>query len=405
MTSLDPPVYDRESLPKIQPLCPYVGQCGGCSLQDLAYEHQVALKLGRLRHVVAAMEPLLSVEVVPAPDPWRYRNKAELSFSSSQSAAETRLTLGYHAARSFTKIVDLDDCLLLPEPLMRVARTVRELAERTGLPPYYQRRHEGVLRHLALRASRLTGQVAVCLVTTRCERAIIERLADELASRHPELAGVYWGINEKLADVANPDEVHLIRGEPLLADRVGRFTVSLHPLNFLQPNLAQAERLYDHVQALAGAAPVRVAWDVYCGIGLIAFHIAATAETVYGVDIDPANLELARRNAVANGVANVDFRLGPAEDAFADKRFWLTQARPDLIVVDPPRSGLHGRVIGTLLSARPKRIIYVSCNMHALARDVRELGSGFPRYRLRDVKAFDLFPQTEHLEVVALLER
>jgi len=227
MTSLDPPVYDRESLPKIQPLCPYVGQCGGCSLQDLAYEHQVALKLGRLRHVVAAMEPLLSVEVVPAPDPWRYRNKAELSFSSSQSAAETRLTLGYHAARSFTKIVDLDDCLLLPEPLMRVARTVRELAERTGLPPYYQRRHEGVLRHLALRASRLTGQVAVCLVTTRCERAIIERLADELASRHPELAGVYWGINEKLADVANPDEVHLIRGEPLLADRVTAVEASL----------------------------------------------------------------------------------------------------------------------------------------------------------------------------------
>ena len=156
---------------------------------------------------------------------------------------------------------------------------------------------------------------------------------------------------------------------------------------------------------MLSSAPSQNAWDVYCGIGVVAFYLSSRFQTVYGIDIDAGNLEMGRLNAATNGIANVQFYTGKAEDVLSDKRFWLLEAKPEVVVVDPPRAGLHAKVIATLLAARPKQIAYISCNAQALVHDLKELCNGFPRYRLRQAQAFDMFPHTAHVEVLALLER
>ena len=392
---------DKQAFERIPAPCPVFGTCGGCSLQDLRYSDQLALKQQRLLRALGALDPSLTVEVQGLEEPWRYRNKAEFTFGQGGD----RGVLGYHAARSFWKIVDLDDCLLMPESVGPVLRDMRAIAHASGVSAYNPKTHQGCFRYLIVRISHDTGKLLLCLVTTQAERSAIEAMADRLLARHPAIAGFYWGVNLKLADIATPDELVLLRGAPYLEDRLGPFTITFHPLNFVQPTPAMAERLYAALAELANDAPSGAAWDLYCGIGFVSFYLASKYRTVYGIDSDPGNLELARLNAAANGLGNVQFHVGLAEDLLANKRFWLTEARPELIVVDPPRCGLHPRVIGALLAARPKQVLYVSCNAQALVRDLQELVRGFPRYRICRVIGFDLFPHTPHLEVLTLLER
>ncbi len=337
------------------------------------------------------------MELIPLPDPWRYRNKTELTFGGGG--------LGYHAARSFWRIVDLEDCLLLPEAVSRLSRDVRALTQRTGQTSYNPRTHQGFFRHLVIRHSRATGKLLVCLMTTQGDRPLVETMAEELMRRHPSVSSVYWGINTRVADVAIPDELFLIRGNPYLEDRMGPFTIHLHPLAFLQPTTEQAEKMYERVSGWVSTSLQVSAWDVYCGMGLFAFYLSSKFRTVYAIDAEERNLEMARLNARMNGITNVQFHLGKAEEVLLNKRFWLGEAQPEVVVVDPPRSGLHPRVMAALLAARPRQLICVSCNAQTLVRDLQWLMSGFPRYRLCEIVAFDLFPHTHHVEVLALLER
>ncbi|MBI2884953.1 MAG: 23S rRNA (uracil(1939)-C(5))-methyltransferase RlmD [Candidatus Omnitrophica bacterium] len=393
--------HDKALFPRIDAPCPLVGACGGCTLQDLSYPDQLALKQQRLARVFSPFELPAAIPVHALEPPWRYRHRAELSFGAEQGS----VTLGFHAARSFWKIVDLDDCLLLPEAVARVIRDVRALIRETGLSPYFPRRHEGIFRFLLVRSSHADGTIMLCLVTTPWDRAAVDALAGTLMAAHPNLVSVYWGVTSKLADVSAPEELILVRGRAYLEDRLGPFELQVHPLTFLQPTPALAQRLYARMAEWAEGAPSGNAWDFYCGIGVVGFHLAGKYRHVYGVDSEPRNIELGRLNAQRNRLDNVTFHQGRAEDVVADKRFWLLEAKPHLVVVDPPRTGLHERVISTLLGARPAQIIYISCNAEALARDLQRLGSGFPRYRLRRVEAFDLFPHTAHVEVLALLDR
>ena len=392
---------DRTGLQLITPPCPVYRACGGCQLQDVRYDDQLQLKQRWLTRLLTPFDPPQPIPIAAAPDPWRYRNRAELSFGSEGGA----LTLGYHAAGSFSRIVDIDDCLLLPELVAHVSRSLRELAAATGLPAYYQGRHDGFFRHAVIRINRAMDQLLVMLVTAPGDPAVVERLLQELRQRHPQIASAWWGMSEKLADIAVPDQLRLLAGAPTIADRIGPFQLQIHPRVFLQPSPAQAERLYDGLLELTEGVSGSTAWDLYCGMGLISLYLSRRYRRVYGIDIDADNLALARQNAQANGVTNAEFREGPAEDVLADKRFWLLEAKPDLIVVDPPRSGLHERVITSLLSARPKHIAYISCNPQSLARDLAVLCRHFPRYRLAAARAYDLFPKTRHLEALILLER
>ncbi len=397
---------EKADYPRIPAPCPAFGECGGCALQDLAYDHQLALKRRRLEQALAPLGVVPPFELVGLDEPWRYRNKAELTFGQEDG----RVTLGYHAARSFWRVVDLEDCLLLPQPLWPMVREVRALAQQTGLPAYQPRTHQGVFRHLIVRYSHATGQAMVCLVTAPgldrdATRRIMGELAQTLRQRHPQLASVYWGLTTRLADVAQPDELVLLEGDAYLEDRVGPFRLRLHPLSFLQPASVQADRLYRALCDALGGCAEQVAWDLYCGVGLISFYLSACVRQVYAIDSEPHHLELAHVNAALNGLSNIEFRTGKVEVLLKDRRFWLQEARPDLLVVDPPRAGLHPDAVSSLLAARPATLAYLSCNVHSLVRDLQQLSTGFPRYRLTHLQAFDMFPQTNHAEVLAILRR
>lgn len=392
---------EKSSFAKIEPRCPYFGTCGGCALQDLAYADQLALKQRRLQRLLAPLGSMPNVSVMGLEEPWRYRNKAELTFGDTGG----QLTLGYHVAGSFWRVVDVDDCLLLPEFVMRVLRDLRQLAADTGLPPYYIKTHQGFFRYVLVRTSHVTGRLLLCIMTTTGGRDVIESIACKLAGRYPLITSIYWGITNRIADVAIPEEITLLCGTPDFEDQLGPFTLHLHPLSFLQPTSMQADRMYRAlITALRGTTP-NIAWDLYCGVGLISFYLSAHVRHVYGIDIEPHHLELARRNAALNGLTNVEFRVGRVETVLLDRRFWLQEAKPDLVVVDPPRVGLHASTIASLLAGRPKHIAYFSCNTSSLVRDLRIILNSFPRYRIVTIQAFDMFPHTNHLETFVLLER
>ena len=392
MATLILPVTAKTAAP-----CPAFGDCGGCALQDVAYDAQLQMKRAGLQAALQGFGVTVP-PIIPAEEPWRYRGKAELTFSEQ----EGRLLLGFHAARSFARIVDLPDCLLLPETANRVVVSLRELAAATGLPAYHPRTRQGVWRHAVVRESRATGQVVVVLVTTTTLRAPLAALAEALSRRHPEVAGVCWGIGDAAADAVLPERLDTLAGVPELEERVGAFRLRVPPLGFVQASIEQAERIYAAVAE--GAAGAAAAWDLYCGLGAVSLYLSGVVQRVYGVEVSEEQVARAREHAHAHGIANAEFHLGPAEDVLADRRFWMA-TRPDVVVVDPPRVGLHPRALAGVLAARPRRLAYVSCNPAALARDAQLLANGYPAYRLASVAGYDMFPQTRHLEALAWFER
>ena len=393
----------KSAYQKVDAPCPYFGTCGGCTLQDLTYADQLRLKREQIQRAFAPLSVAqpLDIELVGLEDPWRYRNKAELTFSEFKG----RLELGYHARGSFWRVVDLEDCLLLPQSVAGVLRDTRALAAGTGLPAYHPKTHQGFFRYLLIRSSHATGKILACLITTSGSREVMERLAEELAARHPAISSVYWGVSNRLADVALPEALTLLWGVPQLEDQIGPFRLTLHPLSFLQPASLQADRVYTLLAREIGEVPDGVAWDLYCGVGLISFYLSRHVRKIYAIDVEPHHLELAALNASRNGLSNIECRLGRVEALLMDRRFWLQEAKPSVVVVDPPRAGLHQQAINSLLAARPARIAYLSCNVQSLVRDLQALQSGFPRYRLSMAKAFDMFPQTNHVEILVILDR
>lgn len=405
MKRTDPLAEEKAPFARIEPACPYVGRCGGCSLQDLAYADQVKLKRRRLLHLLDALDPSVTVDLAPSEPEWRYRNKAELTFSSEWLDGAPRVTLGYHRLRSFWRIVDLDDCLLMPEPMAEVLRQARTVAQRMGLVSYDSRSHQGWARRLVVRASQATGQVLAVFITAPGQREVAEQFVQGLREACPFVTTIYWGESSRVADIIWLEEITLLHGPPYLEEQIGPFRLQVHPLNFLQPNAAQAARIYATLQSWVGGAPRGIAWDLYCGIGLVGFSLANSFRAIHGIDLEASHTAMAPLNAARNGIANFTFHEGKAEDVLANKRFWLQEAKPDVVVVDPPRAGLHGRVIGALLDARPAQIAYLSCNATTLVRDLKPLMSHFPSYRLSRVQGFDMFPHTPHLEALVLLER
>ena len=392
---------EKHDFPRVTAACPYFGRCGGCSLQDLTYHDQLALKQRRLHQALAAFDPALRPSIRPLDDPWRYRNKAELTFSQ----LDGELVLGYHAARSFWRVLDVEDCLLLPEPMVAVIRDARRLARESGAPAYNPRTHQGFFRHLTIRQSRATGQLLLCVTTTPGPGETLQRMTEALMSRHPRLVSVWWGQRASVADLAVPETLTLLRGAACLVDRMGRFRIDVGALTFLQPTPAQAEPLYDYLLDALPVARQGTAWDLYCGMGLVALYLAQRFERVYGIDAAEQNIELATRNAASNGVANVTFRLGTVEALLEDRRFWLQEAKPECVVVDPPRAGLHPRAVAGVLAARPRSLAYLSCSVPSLVRDLQALLGAYPRYRIERVEAFDMFPHTAHVEVCVVLAR
>jgi 23S rRNA (uracil1939-C5)-methyltransferase len=367
----------------------------GAPWQVLPYERQLEVKAEHVREALARIGHLDGFElepIVPAVEEWRYRNKVEFSFGTGPDG---ELVCGFHAPGRWDQILPLDDCLLVSERVNAIRQQVLEYAVGHQLTSWDRREQRGFLRNLVIREGRRTGELQVRLVTSP-GRLDTDALVDAVPCD-----GLFWTQQEQLGETATGGDTVLLSGTPQLREQLGGLEFLISPEAFFQTNTEMAERLYSVAAEFAQLRGHERVFDLYCGIGTIALTLAARAREVVGVEIVEPAVADAIENARINDVTNARFFAGDIRLAMRDL---VEQAgRPDVAVVDPPRAGLSQKVVRRILESRPSRIVYVSCNQTTLAPNAAQMVEA--GYRLVKVRPVDMFPQTPHIESVALLER
>ena len=394
---------DTPSPLRTEPPCPYFGRCGGCRLQHMTYEAQLEFKARQVAECLARLgglspaETALLAPIIPAPEIYGYRNKMEFTFGE----ADGQPVVGLHEAERYDVILDIERCLLQSESMNRVLTEVRAFVREHGVAVYRQESEDGLLRFLMLREGRATGEAMVNLVTASPDVPLARALADRLRDRCPQVTSVVLNVNPKKAAVAVGVEEHPIAGNEVIRERLAGVEFSISANSFFQTNTRQAERLFGIVADFAGLTGREVVFDLYSGTGAISLLLAPRARVVYGIELVPAAIEDATRNARANGISNCTFLPGEVRHVLPEL---LRQGiRAEVVVADPPRAGFHPGALRAVLALAPRRVVYVSCNPATLARDLATLTAG--GYRVGAVQPLDMFPHTPHIEVVARLDR
>ena len=392
-----------------KPICPHFGSCGGCIFQSLPYEEQLRLKESQLRELLdaAVQEPYAFEGVKESPRRLAYRNKMEFSFGDAFK--DGPLALGMHKRGGFYDIVTTDCCQIVDEDYRRILACTLEYFQEQGLPFYHRLRHTGYLRHLLVRKGARTGEILVDLVTTtqlaegqeageaserEMETAWAERLrALELDGR---IVGILHTYNDSLADVVQNDRTEILWGRDYFYEELLGLRFKISPFSFFQTNSLGAEGLYSTAREYIGETKDRVIFDLYSGTGTIAQILAPVAAKVVGVEIVEEAVEAARVNAQLNGLSNCSFIAGDVLKVVDE-----LQEKPDLIVLDPPRDGIHPKALQKIIDFGVERIVYISCKPTSLARDLEVLQAG--GYRVEKACCSDEFPGTGHIETVCLL--
>jgi 23S rRNA (uracil1939-C5)-methyltransferase len=393
---------------RIAPVCEHTEDCGGCEWQTLSYEAQLEFKqqqvvesLQRLGHLDGyELDPICGMD-----DPWRYRNKMEFSFGEAEDG---ELQLGLHRRGSWRDIVETTDCRLASVRINRARQAVADAARALGLRPYGRDHHHGLLRHLVIREGLFSGDLLLNLFVSARFPEEAELVACVAAACDCTSFGVT--VNETPADAAVGDGPHMLLGPPHIHERLAGVDLQVPAAAFLQTNSAMCETLYAKALSFAAADPARPAVDLYCGIGSLSLPLARGARHVQAVEIQEEAIVAARENAALNGVLNVDFYARdvrpllkfpphPTLDAERDDAV----QRPAVVMVDPPRAGLARKALQRAAALGAERFVYVSCNPTTLAGNGAELAT--LGYTLRRVAPVDMFPQTHHIETVALFTR
>ncbi len=392
----------------VEPRCAHFGSCGGCSFQSLAYAAQLEGLHGLVERAFRAQGFGAELEITPvegARELYGYRNRMEFTFSNRRwiardepPGAEAGFALGLHAPGLHSKVIDVAACPIQPAAVDRILATLRSAARARGLEPWDQRTHTGLLRHALLRSSRASGEILVDLVTSRDAPGEVEPYAQAVLALHPEITTFVQNVNTRHGQTAQGERERVLHGPGFIVERLLGLSFAVSANSFFQTNSAQAERLFGLVRELAGTRGDERVFDLYCGTGTIALVLAAQAREVVGFELAPSAVADARANAARNSIGNARFVEGDVLAALGRE-----PGEPDVCVVDPPRAGLHPRLLPVLGALAPRRIVYVSCNPVSGARDARAL-AGFG-YRVRQVRPIDLFPHTPHVESVFALER
>ena len=381
--------------------CSHFGTCGGCKWQNLEYPRQVEYKT---RQVVETLQHLGGFEsptvlpALPAPEPFFYRNKMEYSFSTD-FRGET--ILGLHVAGSYDNVFDLQACFLQSEISNQIVHKVKAFCRSEKLPVYDLKTHGGLLRFLVVKEAKNTGEMMVNIVTHQGEAGRLKILAEELGREFPRIKSVVRNINSRKAQIAVGEKEELLAGRDYIQETLGGFSFRISANSFFQSNSAQAEALCRLATEFAGLDKNQTVLDLYSGTGTISFFLAQKAKEIVGVESNPAAVEDARKNAELNQIANCRFVCSDACDFISE--IMSGGERFNVVVADPPRSGLHPGVMKNLLRLLPPRMVYVSCNPSTLARDLKILCE--QKYKFEKVQPVDMVPHTYHIESVTLLVR
>ncbi len=399
---------------RVEPRCDYFQSCGGCTLQHVSYSQQLEDKHQLVREVMTREAHLPDLEIPPpleAPAPYGYRNKMEFSFSpyrwltpteiKSEQIFDTSFALGLHPPKIFSKIVDIHQCHLQGEKSTAIVNGIRDLAKQLKWRPWDWRTREGFLRHLVIRQSTHFRDYMVNLITSIPDQERLSQLETYLKNHHPYVTTLVNTINSSPAQTAFGERTEIVFGSGILRDRIGEINFEIAPSAFFQTNTLQAEQLVNVVQNLAGPTKKDHVYDLYCGTGTMALSLAPQTAQVTGIELIEDAVLNARNNASLNDIHNCKFICGDMLRLLKPKSI-QQYGPPDIIVLDPPRAGMHPKVAEQVSKLNARRIVYVSCNVHSQARDLVILSKSYQAVVAQPV---DLFPQTHHIENVVLLEK
>lgn len=397
---------------RVLPPCPVARSCGGCQLQAMDYEEQARFKENKVFNNLLRIggidckelfEPMIKMD-----NPWHYRNKAQFPVGKNK---EGKIITGFYAGRTHT-IIECEDCLIGVPENARILNCIRTYMEEYGILPYDEETNTGMVRHILIRKGFQTGQIMVCLVINgpteqmRGSEVLVKRLTalfDKTGPENtPQLITVACSINQEKTNVIMGKELVNLYGPGVIIDWIGPVQYRISPLSFYQVNPVQTQRLYETALEYAELTGTETVWDLYCGIGTITLFLARKAKKVYGVEIIPQAIEDACANAKLNGIENVEFFTGKAEEVLPEQ-FESNPVPVNVIVVDPPRKGCDARCLETIIAMEPKRIVYISCDSATLARDLKVLGEH--GYEVARGRMVDMFPWSVHIECVVGMQR
>ncbi|MDR7855489.1 23S rRNA (uracil(1939)-C(5))-methyltransferase RlmD [Tissierella sp.] len=381
--------------------CPHFGICGGCTYQTLSYENELILKEKQVRDLFEQEEleiNFLGIEKSPIVE--GYRNKMEYTFGDEEK--DGPLALGLHRKGRFYEIANVEECNIVDKDFTTILATVLNYFKELKTSFYNKRSHTGFLRHLVVRKAISTGEILVNLVTSSQEELnkenFLTNIRDGSLCLQGKIVGVLHTTNDSLSDVVKADKLDLLYGRDYIVEEMLGLRFNISPFSFFQTNTLGAEKLYTMVRDFAGDIDDKLVFDLYSGTGTIAQIMAPVAKKVIGIEIVGEAVDKAHENAKLNNLDNVEFIAGDVLKAVDD-----LNEKPDLIVIDPPRDGIHPKAINKIIDFNPETFVYVSCNPVTLVRDLKvfiERG-----YKIEKVKCMDQFPRTPHVETVTLLTR
>ena len=403
----------RESPHAVDSLCRHFPVCGGCSTQNLNYKEQVNQKKKQVEDLYirqAGIDDFTVNKVIAADKQYNYRNKMEFSFSNrrwiiegEKEVSESNFALGLHIPRRYDKIIDINECHIQEKLCNNILNLVRTEALNNNLKPYDNKTNNGYLRHLVLRFGYNTGELMVNLVTSYENTKLLEPIIKALLNQFPDITSIVNNINTRRADVAYGESEIILHGAPTIREKLDDITFEISANSFFQTNTEQAEKLFQVVQDNAGLTGKEIVFDLFCGTGSIGLFLARFAKKIYGFDVIKSAIEDATRNAVVNGIENTKFQKVNLETYFKKGRNLDNYPIPDLLILDPPRSGIHKNLVKSLPKFGSRRIVYVSCNPTTQARDIIQLIHW--GWNLKSMSLVDMFPHTPHIETVALLTK
>lgn len=401
----------KPSSRRLEPFCSHFGTCGGCKWQILPYDLQLEAKrqqvydqLVRIGHLdVPEIRPVIGSEKTT-----EYRNKLEFTASDrrwvladedpEKLSDEERVGLGFHVGKFFDKVLDIEHCYLQREPSNQIRLFIKKYALQHGIPFFNLREKTGILRNIFVRTAE--NQRVMLIVCFGRDFPGREAFLDAIAAEFPQISSLYYLINAKVNDSVADQECILYKGDEAIYESMEGLSFKIGPKSFYQTNTDQAYALYKVARDFAALTGSEVVYDLYTGTGTIAQFVSAKASKVIGIEYVPEAIDDARENARRNGITNCDFYAGDMKDILTDG-FIAEHGRPDVIILDPPRAGIHPDVGKVILNAAPRRIVYVSCNPASQARDLAALSV---KYKVTAVQPVDMFPHTQHVENVCQLE-
>ncbi len=391
--------------------CNHFEYCGGCTFQNLDYREQISAKEAQIRDVfqrIGGFENPVVESIFPCEEIYHYRNKMEFTFSNRRwtlpdedKQTPRDFALGLHIPGRYDKILNIEACALQDPTADEILRFVKRKVQEKGLQPYDIRTHTGFLRNLVIRSAAGTGEIMVNLVTAYEDVPAVKVISAEIAENFPLVVSVVNNITGRKAGTARGEYEVTLQGQNYITETLGKYRFQISANSFFQTNSKQARRLYDLAGEMCGFSSEDIVYDLYCGTGSIGIYISDAVRKVYGFELEPSAIRDARRNADLNQVDKIEFFEGDLMNLLAESKRELSLELPDVVIVDPPRAGLHPRTIRDMLKLSPGRIIYISCNPSTQARDVSLLCRD--AYRLEKIQPVDMFPHTPHVENIVLL--